>query len=204
MTWSWWLALAASYLVGSFPTGYVLVKWLTHQDVRAIGSGNVGATNVTRAAGPGLGAIVLLIDIAKGALAASLLASAFIHPISLTARLSCGLAAVVGHTASVFLAFRGGKGVATTVGVLLAAMPGIGLASSLVWLAGFAVSRYVSVGSLLAAISIPVWQMLAHQDPSAVGLGIALALLISVRHYANITRLVSRTEHRVSWSRRRR
>ena len=193
------LALAGSYLVGSIPTAYLVVRWLTRVDVRTIGSGNVGATNVTRAAGLGPGIAVFLIDVGKGLAAVLLVARWLMAPEALTpaVQLSCGLSAVLGHVFPVFLRFQGGKGVATTIGVVLGTMPSVAGFCLAVWGVGFALSRYVSVGSLAAAVALPVVQLLMRHALSEVLLGTALAALIIVRHRANIGRLVQGTEHRI-------
>jgi len=189
-------ALIGSYLVGSLPTGYWLVKWRKGIDVRAVGSGSVGATNVTRAAGTGAGRMVFLCDVAKGLLAVRVLAPWLTEPATPAVQLACGLAAVVGHTASVFLKFQGGKGVATTIGVVLGTEPLIAGVFLAVWLAGFLLWRYVSVGSLAAAVSLPVMQGLTRRSPGEILCGVALALLIVARHQANIRRLLQGTEPR--------
>ena len=116
-------AFLASYLVGSFPTAYLFVKWLKRVDVRTVGSGNVGATNVTRVAGLWAGLAVFLIDLSKGLIATRLIASWLLSEPPPDLRLACGVLAVLGHNFPIFLRFRGGKGVATTIGVLLGTMP---------------------------------------------------------------------------------
>lgn len=194
-------AIIGSYLVGSLPTGYWLVKWRKGIDVRAVGSGSVGATNVTRAAGAGAGRVVFLFDVAKGLLAVRVLAPWLAEPVTPAVQLACGLAAVVGHTASVFLKFQGGKGVATTIGVVLGTEPLTGCVFLAVWLAGFLLWRYVSVGSLAAAVSLPVTQWLTRRSPGEILYGVALALLIVARHQANIRRLLQGTEPRFRKSR---
>lgn len=189
-------ALALSYLVGSIPTGYVLVKWVKRLDVRTLGSGNIGATNVTRVAGPGLGKLVFVLDLAKGWLAARLIAGWLVPEAALADRLACGVCAVLGHSFPVFLRFRGGKGVATTIGVLLGTMPLVALASLAVWIGAFLAWRYVSLASLAASLSVPVFQGLARQPCEALLLGACLSLLIVIRHAANIARLARGSELR--------
>ena len=189
-------ALLGAYLLGSIPTAYLVVKRLTGADVRHVGSGNVGATNVTRTAGFGPGLFVFLLDGLKGWAAVALVAPAVLPDGSPTARLACGVAAVVGHTAPVFLHFRGGKGVATSIGVLLGAMPAVAVAFVGVWVLCFALWRYVSVGSLAAAVSLPAAQWLAGQGMAEILLGAGLAALIIVKHRPNIERLLQGWEHR--------
>lgn len=194
---AWLLALAGSYLVGSIPTAFLVVKRLKGVDVRTVGSGNVGATNVTRAAGFAAGTFVFVVDLMKGLAAVLLLAPALQPQPTPMFRLACGAAAVVGHAFPVFLTFRGGKGVATTIGVLAGLSPVVTLTFATVWMLGFLLTRYVSVGSIAAAASIPLGLLLDQRLPEDILLGAALALLIIVRHRANIQRLLAGTEHRV-------
>ena len=191
------LGLLSAYLVGSIPTAYLLVQWTRRVDVRTVGSGNVGATNATRAAGPFIGLLVFLIDLAKGVVATIVLAPLLVHPSNQTIRLACGLAAVLGHSFPVFLKFRGGKGVATTLGVLFGSGPVIAGMCLAVWLACFVPWRYVSVGSIGAAITLPLTQLWTHRPPSEVLLGTALAVLVIARHWSNIVRLMEGQEHRI-------
>jgi glycerol-3-phosphate acyltransferase PlsY len=188
------VALAGSYLIGSVPTGYLLVRWVKRIDVRAVGSGNVGATNVARAAGAAAGLLVLALDLGKGLLAVLGLAPGLIHPVTPAAQLACGLAAVIGHCAPVFLKFQGGKGVATTMGVIVGVSPSVAAACLGVWGVVFALCRYVSVASLAAAAAIPVAQAMGRRPGGELLVGVVLALVIIVRHHANIARLMRGTE----------
>jgi len=190
-------ALTGSYLLGSIPTAYLLVKWLKRVDVRTIGSGNVGATNATRVAGLWAGLAVFLLDAAKGLAAVWWVASWSTAPASLTRQLSCGCAAILGHAFPVFLRFQGGKGVATTIGVLAGTMPLVAASCVGIWLVCMAIWRYVSVSSLAAAVALPVVQLATGQMGLDVLLGVGLALLIILRHRGNIVRLLQGTEHRV-------
>jgi glycerol-3-phosphate acyltransferase PlsY len=191
-------AVLGSYLIGSIPSGYLIVRWLKRIDVRTVGSGNVGATNVTRTAGKGAGLAVLLLDIAKGLLAVWVLAPWLIRPLSPAAQLGCGLAAVVGHAFPIFLNFRGGKGVATTIGVIVGVLPAAAAVALGVWLACLFLWRYVSVASIAAAATLPIVQWVARRTMPELLLGTALALLIIARHHTNIARLRQGTEHRFS------
>lgn len=193
------LALISSYLIGSIPTAYLLVKRLKHVDIRTIGSGNVGATNVTRAAGRGAGSVVFLLDLTKGLVAVGVLAPWLVQPATAAVQLGCGLAAVIGHVFPLFLKFRGGKGVATTMGALLGVTPLVAAVSMGAWACGFFLWRYVSVASLVAAVAIPITQALLHRTRGEVLAGLVLALLIVVKHRENIDRLMQGTEHR--WTR---
>ena len=190
-------ALIVSYLIGSIPTAYLLVKRLKGVDVRTVGSGNVGATNVTRAAGLAAGSVVFLVDLAKGWVAAAVIAPWLNPHASMTARLACGLFAVIGHTAPIWLRFQGGKGVATTIGALLGAAPMVAAVYLMTWAIVALISRYVSAGSLLAAASIPIAQAALRRPGSEIVFGGLLTLLIVVRHHANITRLLQGTEPRI-------
>ena len=200
MNWCW--ALAGSYLLGSFPTAYVVVKRIKRVDVRTVGSGNVGATNVGRVAGKGAGAFVFVVDLLKGYIAARWLSAWLVPSPTLELQLACGLAAILGHNFPVFLGFRGGKGVATTIGVLLGAMPAVAASLLLIWLVVFALWRYVSLASLAAAVAIPIAQAVMGQRPAQIGLGAVMAGLIIVRHRANIQRLRQGIELRAGASRR--
>ncbi len=191
-----WLALGCSYLVGSVPTAYVVVRLVARADVRTVGSGNVGATNVTRAAGAGWGLVVFLLDALKGVLATQGFAVWFEVEPRDPAQLACGIAAVMGHVFPLFLGLRGGKGVATTIGVLVSTVPTMAAAVLAVWAAGFALTRYVSVGSLAAALAIPVAQILWGRVQIEQVFGAALGLLLVWTHRANIQRLAAGTEHR--------
>lgn len=189
------LALLGSYLIGSIPTAYLVVKRLKRVDVRTVGSGNVGATNVTRVAGWRAGLVVFLIDLSKG-LAAVMLVARLLQPATPATRLACGVAAALGHSFPIFLGFRGGKGVATTIGVLMGAAPSAGLVCMAVWVILFAIWRYVSVASIAAAVTLPITQLATHRPTPEMFLGLSLALLIIARHHTNLARLRQGTEHR--------
>lgn len=191
------LALIGSYLIGSIPTAYLVVKGLKRVDIRTVGSGNVGATNVTRVAGVWVGILVLCLDMLKGAVAALGLAQWMGGSPTVTGQLACGLMAVVGHCFPIALRFRGGKGVATTIGVILTTIPAIASVCLLVWLLAFAMWRYVSLSSLAAAVALPTTQLLTHAPWSQISLGAILAGLIITRHRDNIERLRQGREHRV-------
>lgn len=192
------VAGVSAYLLGSIPTAYLAVRWLKHVDVRTVGSGNVGATNVTRAAGLGPGLAVFLLDLGKGVAAVLVLARGLVPAEALTPTVSlgCGLCAVLGHVFPVFLRFQGGKGVATTIGVVLATMPSAAALCLLVWGLCFVLWRYVSVGSLAAAVTLPIAQLVMRQTLPEVLLGSALAAIIIARHRPNLARLSQGTEPR--------
>jgi acyl phosphate:glycerol-3-phosphate acyltransferase len=181
--------IVLGYALGSIPFGLLLTKAAGLGDIRAIGSGNIGATNVLRTGKRGLAAATLILDAAKGA-AAVLIAAALGGPI---AALWAGLGAVLGHLFPVWLGFRGGRGGATGLGVLIAAAWPVGLIACAAWLAGAAVLRISSAATLIAfAVAVPVaW---ALTGPAMAVLALAIALLVFVRHAANIRRLLDGTE----------
>ncbi len=195
--------LLASYLLGSVPTAYLVARWVKGIDIRTVGSGNIGATNAMRAVGPWAAVVVLLIDGLKGALPARW--PNFAAPgASGSWSLACALAAVLGHNFPCFLGFRGGKGVATTLGGLIGAQPPVALAAIGTWFAVVIPTRYVSLGSIAAGVSIPLAQLALRRPLSEVGLGTMLAALILIRHGANLQRLRQGTEPRIGASARRR
>ncbi len=184
-------ALLLGYLLGSIPFGVLLTRIGGAGDLRAIGSGNIGATNVLRTGRKGLAAATLLLDMAKGA-AAVLIADRLFPG---TAMLG-GLGAFVGHCYPVWLRFRGGKGVATLMGVVLALCWPAGLVYAVVWLALLAALRISSLAGMTAAVSAPV--SAAYFDrPDLVLLLLALALIVVWKHRENVDRLLSGTEPRV-------
>jgi glycerol-3-phosphate acyltransferase PlsY len=188
-----WLigALAAGYLSGSIPFGVLVARLFGLGDLRKLGSGNIGATNVLRTGNKLAAAATLLLDAAKGAVPVWI----FLGWGDLAAQ-AAGLGAFLGHCFPVWLAFRGGKGVATWLGVMLAIHPLTGAALCLTWLAGAAVSRISSVGALAAAASGPLWLILFDRW-EAVLLGIILGALVWLRHHANIRRLLRGEEPRI-------
>jgi acyl phosphate:glycerol-3-phosphate acyltransferase len=198
----------ASYLLGSIPTGYVLVRIFRRQDIRSVGSGNIGATNVLRFGGKGLGALTFLLDVLKGSAAVWLGAAlgAWLMPPSppstdplRRAEALAALFAVLGHMFTCWLHFHGGKGVATGFGVFLAASPWAALAAFGVFAAVFALSRYVSVGSIAACVAFMIFAWFFPPGPNPpifYAVECFIALLIIVKHHTNIRRLFSGTEAR--------
>jgi glycerol-3-phosphate acyltransferase PlsY len=188
------LAVAAGYLLGSLPWGFWLPRLLTGADVRTLGSGNIGATNVWRTLGFKLGLAVALLDIAKGAAAAALglwLANDL-------AAVLAGCAAMVGHWRPLFVRFaRGGKIVATTGGVGLAVAPFATLSAAGVWIAVFLVTRYASVSSIAAAASLPLFALLFGASWPILAFTVAGALGIVVLHRTNIARLAHGQENKM-------
>ena len=194
------LALLISYLLGSIPVGFLVGK-AKGIDIRQHGSGNIGATNVFRTLGKKLGIFVFVCDALKGFVAVSLAWHGFAnHQLSpaLTA-ISAAIVCILGHNFPVWLKFKGGKGVATSLGVVIGLVPLAALIALIVWLIVFFATRYVSVASLLATITVPIaTAFLAHPGDRTPLLifTILAALLIIVRHKSNIQRLIAGTENR--------
>ncbi len=188
------LLMAGAYILGSLPFGVLVSRAVGGVDVRRVGSGNIGATNVLRAVGRVAAVLTLLGDVGKGALAVGggrwLGAPAIVLA-------AIGVAAVLGHLFPVFSGFRGGKGVATGLGVVLAAMPPVGGLFVAVWLAVAAASRYSSLAALAASAALPPLAWLLDGRPAMIGLAVILLLLIVVRHRENIQRLWRGTEGRI-------
>lgn len=189
--WPLLVAAVLGYLLGSVPFGLVLTR-AAGIDLRAVGSGNIGATNVLRTGRKGLALATLLLDSGKGAIAALIAWALAGHD----AALAAGFAAVLGHNFPVWLKLKGGKGVATTLGVLLAVAWPVGVAACLTWAGVAAVFRYSSLAALVALAAAPLFAWtLAGQDTAAMAAG--LALLAFLRHQDNIRRLVAGTETRI-------
>jgi glycerol-3-phosphate acyltransferase PlsY len=195
----WLVPVAAfGYLVGAIPSGYWLGRRFAGKDVRADGSGNIGATNVARVLGLRWGLLVLVLDMAKGAL--PVVVSLWLWPTATHGSLQAvgvvALATLVGNCYSVFLRFQGGKGVATASGISLILWPGAILFSFLVFLAVAWRWRYVSLASLSASLTLPLWLALLGYPALAVGLGSLFAICIVVRHRFNIQALIHGTERK--------
>lgn len=188
------LLLVIAYLIGSIPFAYLLTRRLAGIDVRRVGSGNVGAANVFRAAGPAGGLVVMALDMAKG-LAAVLVARRMDpDPMSVAA---AGLAAIVGHVFPLWIGFRGGKGVATACGVFAVLAPVATAAAALLFVCMLWWTRYVSVGSLVASAALgPVAYLTSAPAPTVISALLAAAL-IAGRHRSNLARLQSGTERRL-------
>jgi glycerol-3-phosphate acyltransferase PlsY len=189
------LTALASYLVGSIPTGYLVAK-AKGVDIRSVGSGNIGATNVFRILGKPAGIFVLLADALKGFLACRLIAFGPGSP-SENHAMVAGLFAILGHNFTCWLKFKGGKGIATSAGVLLALAPsGFGIALS-VFLIVFFISKYVSLASISAAVALPFGVWWTGGSKSIIGLTTVLSIMAIIKHRANIRRLLAGTESRV-------
>ena len=207
------LIAVVAYLLGSIPSGYILVRLVRHEDIRAVGSGNIGATNVVRSGAKGLGALTFALDAAKGWLAVVFATgvlpmlperwvqhdAAYTFHVGAAAALAA-ICALLGHIFPVWLGFRGGKGVATAFGVFLALSWPVALISLGVFILATALLRIVSLASILGAIAIPVaaFALPPHADR---GWAVLLAMIVGpsivvIKHHANIRRLLNGTEYR--------
>ena len=190
-----YLLIAMGYLLGSIPFGVILTRLFGAGDLRQIGSGNIGATNVLRTGRKGLAAATLLLDGAKGAVAV-LLARHFAPEIGDDGAMIAGAAAMIGHCYPLWLKFRGGKGVATLLGLALALAWPIGLLFAAMWLGTVLMARISSLGGMLGAVAAPVAALALGYPTYAVGLA-GLAVIVLWRHRENIARLRAGTEPRV-------
>ena len=196
MDWTGYVLTAVvAYLVGSIPTGYLLGR-ARGVDIRAAGSGNIGATNVFRILGKGAGITVLVIDALKGFIPAKFLLFGVTPGTEEYHAMLAALCAILGHNYTCWLKFKGGKGIATSAGAVLALVPA-GLAVALgIWLVVFTVSKYVSLASVIAAAILPIAVGLTGSSQRMVVLSTILGGLAIIKHRTNIQRLVSGTEHR--------
>ncbi|MCX5657936.1 MAG: glycerol-3-phosphate 1-O-acyltransferase PlsY [Candidatus Omnitrophica bacterium] len=188
--------MLVSFLIGSFPTG-LLVARIFKTDIRKGGSGNIGATNVWRVVGRIPGLFVLAIDILKGYFVVALLVPWMAVPLNIEVpeqRLILGIAVIIGHIFSVFLKFKGGKGVATLAGVLFALDPKIFFLCLLTWMIVFVLCRYVSLASICAVVSLPVFLVIFSYSLTFIVFGVVVALTVTFKHLANIRRLVAGEE----------
>lgn len=187
----WLAATAAAYLLGSIPFGLLLTRAAGLGDIRQVGSGNIGATNVLRAGGKGLAAATLLLDGAKGALAVWLA-----RQIGPDAAALAAVAAVIGHNYPVWLGFKGGKGMATALGALLVLAWPVWVLAGATWLLVAAVFRWSSLATMASIAAAPVYALwLADRERAAAAL--AIAVLVILRHHGNIRRLVTGTEPKI-------
>ena len=201
------IALLASYLLGSLPTAYLFGKMLKGIDIRKVGSGNVGATNAIRALGKGPGITVLIIDILKGLIVVSFLGDYFAHrEILLQAqnlRIIMGLCCICGHNWTIFLQFKGGKGIATSLGVLLGLalrINGLNIVIGvliIIWFTIFLLSRIVSLASIIAAIGLPIFCIIFKQSCLMIGVALILCIFVIIRHKANLVRIFQGQEPRL-------
>ncbi|MDI6703653.1 MAG: glycerol-3-phosphate 1-O-acyltransferase PlsY [bacterium] len=194
MVTKWIFISLISYLIGSIPFGLLLGR-LKGVDVRNYGSGNIGFANVYRVAGTLPGIITLILDIGKGVLSV-FLAPLFCTP-GIIPRVLCGIAVILGHVFSVFLKGRGGKGVATSCGVLIALIPVPTIIAILIFILVVLLSRYISLGAIIAAGSLPfLIYLFKKEDIIIIIFGIIIALIVLIRHISNIKRLIAGKEYR--------
>lgn len=204
-------AAVVAYLLGSIPFGYLLVRFFRKEDIRQKGSGNIGATNVIRSGAKGLGAVTFLLDVLKGACAVLLCGAVAarwgLPPAARGNTVAiAALFAILGHLYTVWLGFKGGKGVATAFGVFLALAPWAALAGLGVFVVVFAVSRFVSLGSILAAAAFPVFALLlphAERTVWEIAVLFLIPLIVIVKHHENIARLLHGQEYRFGGARTR-
>ena len=196
------LAGAVAFFLGAIPFSWILARLFGGLDIRSVGSGNVGATNVARSLGYGIGATALLLDVAKG-VAAVLLARYLCGAEATAAQAMAGGVAVLGHNFSPFLAFRGGKGVATGAGVLGTLAPLVLVLCLVVFIVTVAITRMVALGSVLGSAAMPPATWFLDGDPSLVLLALLLAGLVIVRHRGNIARMLSGREDRLGGGEKR-
>jgi acyl phosphate:glycerol-3-phosphate acyltransferase len=191
-------AAIIAYLLGSIPFSFILGKAIKGVDIRKTGSKNVGATNLMRCAGrvPGISALIL--DISKGIIAVTFIADIFYRQDFLISehffRIMLGLFAVMGHVWTIFLKFKGGKGVATSIGVLTGLSPMAVALGVFVWFVFIAIFKYVSLSSIAMAIALPIAMILLAEPVEYTALSCALCIIIVCRHYGNIIRIVKGTE----------
>jgi glycerol-3-phosphate acyltransferase PlsY len=203
------LGIIISYLIGSIPTAYIFGRFLKGIDIRKFGSGNVGATNALRVLGKPAGITVLVLDILKGFVAVVFLGNlVVVRTASIpgeTLRIILGLSCILGHNWTIFLGFKGGKGVATTFGVLLglaikiAGLKVILALSILTWLVIFVITRIVSVASVLTGITLPIYMLLFKQSHILVFSSIILSIIIILRHKSNLKRALQGKESRITF-----
>lgn len=188
-----------AYIVGSIPNGLIFGKLLWHTDLREHGSHNIGATNAWRTLGKGPGFLIFLLDFIKGVIGVGfgMLAA------SPVAAVLGGVFAIIGHSCSLFLKFKGGKGVATGLGVIVMLMPEVATIVFLIWLLIVFLTRYVSLGSVIAAACVPLIAFLLGKPNAYIFFGIIAALFIIIRHKTNIERLLNGTESKIKAANRK-
>ena len=197
------ISIVAAYLIGSIPTSFIFGKLLKGIDIRQHGSGNVGATNVFRVIGKIPALSVLFIDILKGAVAVMLLPQIFLNNfigVNLgleTYKIILGICAISGHVWSVFLNFKGGKGVATTAGVMIALSLKIVTGSAVIWVVVFSVFRIVSVASIVASVFLPIFSIIFQESLILTIFTVILCVVGTYKHKENIKRLLRGEEKRI-------
>jgi len=188
-----------SYLIGSISTGFVIAKYIYKIDLKSVGSGNIGATNVMRALGKKMGILTLIGDALKG-LIPTLFAVLYLpFPINQPLVFFCALAAFLGHLFPFYLKFKGGKGVATALGIAVILYPLQTLLCAIVFFIVVLKTRIVSIGSILAALSLPIFVSFKAQSGYMLALAIIISILIVIKHKDNIHRLLEGKENKLNW-----
>jgi acyl phosphate:glycerol-3-phosphate acyltransferase len=192
----WLICIPAAYLLGSIPFGYVLVRIFKKEDIRSMGSGNIGATNVARSGARGLALATLFLDLGKAFLAVKI--AEHLAPTDYDLAVAAGVAAILGHVFPIWLRFRGGKGVASALGVFLALTWPSALCVLAIFMVIFMLTRYVSLASIIASATLPLFALyfVPQRSPIVVAGFLFLPLLIIVKHHQNIRRLLAGTESR--------
>lgn len=188
------LGFICGHICGSIPSGLWIVKALFGIDIRNYGSKNIGTTNVFRTVGAKAALLVLILDMLKGIIAVAAMNYFFANPLL---DVITALGALLGHNYSVFLRFKGGKGVATGLGLLIYLMPKVSLGSFLVWLILVLITRYVSLGSVVAAVMTPIFAWYFGYPPAYIVFGGIAGLFVIIRHKENIKRLLNGTESKI-------
>ena len=196
---SYIIVVILSYVIGSIPSGLILGKTFWNVDLRQHGSKNIGATNAWRTLGKLPGFIVFVADLLKGMIGVYL---GMLIVGTSTAMIIGGIMAIIGHSLSLFLKFKGGKGVATGLGVLIMLMPSVSAVVFLIWLVIVLISKYVSLASIIAAVFVPVCAFAAGMSYDYVAFGIVAALFVIYRHKSNIMRLMNGTENKIKAGKR--
>ncbi|NMB45523.1 MAG: glycerol-3-phosphate 1-O-acyltransferase PlsY [Firmicutes bacterium] len=187
------LAILASYLIGSIPFGLIIGKIWANLDVREFGSGNIGTSNVLRTVGPAAAIVVFALDVGKGAVAVylgSLAGAEF-------TKIMAGVAAIAGHNWPIYLKFKGGKGIATSLGAVISLTPAIALILLGLWIIMVGITRYISLASLAAAVLFPIFLIISRASTTYILAGIVISVFAIYRHRTNIQRLLSGTEHKI-------
>lgn len=196
---SYIIVVLCSYVIGSIPSGLILGKTLWNVDLREHGSKNIGATNAWRTLGKLPGFIVFVADLLKGMIGVYL---GMLLVGTSTAMIIGGIMAIVGHSLSLFLKFKGGKGVATGLGVIIMLMPTVSAIVFIIWFVIVILSKYVSLASIIAAICVPVFAFILGMPLEFVAFGVVAALFVIYRHKSNIGRLMNGTENKIKAGKR--
>mgnify|MGYP000572011706 CR=1 FL=1 len=186
-----------SYLFGSIPTGVIISKYFFNVDIQKVGSGNIGATNVARTLGKKVGILTLIGDALKGIIPIIIVRLYEPYPLNQTLIFFCSLSAFLGHLFPIYLKFKGGKGVATALGIFLMLFPFQTLLTAIVFFIIVYISRYVSLGSISASIVMPILVSFRAQNTYQIALSIIICLLIIIKHKDNIHRLLEGNENKL-------